>query len=167
MQVILRKCAHMCAIHKEKMFVKSDVNIKNRRASFDYEILDRYQAGIVLYGTEIKSIREGHASLVDTYCMFVGNELWVKQMNIAEYKFGSYANHEARRDRKLLLQKKELRKLNRQVKDTGKTIIPLRLYINEKGLAKMEIGLCVGKHEYDKRQTIKARDLDREMRMES
>ncbi|MCQ2339754.1 MAG: SsrA-binding protein [Paludibacteraceae bacterium] len=168
----------MCAIHKEKMFVKSDVNIKNRRASFDYEILDRYQAGIVLYGTEIKSIREGHASLVDTYCVFQENgvrskengkcklELWVKQMNIAEYKFGSYANHEARRDRKLLLQKKELRKLNRQVKDTGKTIIPLRLYINEKGLAKMEIGLCVGKHEYDKRASIKERDLQRELRME-
>jgi len=146
------------------MFVKSDVNIKNRRATFDYEILDRYQAGIVLYGTEIKSIREGHASLVDTYCVFEGTELWVKQMNISEYRFGSYANHEVRRDRKLLLQRKELRKLNRQVKDTGKTIIPLRLFINEKGLAKVEIGLCVGKHEYDKRATIKARDLDREMK---
>lgn len=160
------------------MFVKSDVNIKNRRAAFDYEILDRYQAGIVLYGTEIKSIREGHASLVDTYCTFqqtIDNrqqitnkssklELWVKQMNISEYKFGSYANHEVRRDRKLLLQKKELRKLSRQVKDTGKTIIPLRLYINEKGLAKMEIGLCVGKHEYDKRASIKERDLKRELK---
>jgi len=146
------------------MFVKSDVNIKNRRATFDYEVLDRYLAGIVLYGTEIKSIRDGHASLVDTYCMFEGNELWVKQMNISEYRFGSYANHEVRRDRKLLLQRKELRKLNRQVKDTGKTIIPLRLFINEKGLAKVEIGLCVGKHEYDKRATIKARDLDRELK---
>lgn len=177
------------------MFVKSDINIKNRRANFDYEILDRYQAGIVLYGTEIKSIREGHASLVDTYCTFnecavnrtgkalnersanrtqveLANrtnkssklELWVKQMNISEYKFGSYANHEVRRDRKLLLQKKELRKLSRQVKDTGKTIIPLRLYINEKGLAKMEIGLCVGKHEYDKRASIKERDLERELK---
>jgi len=146
------------------MFVKSDVNIKNRRATFDYEVLDKYLAGIVLYGTEIKSIRDGHASLVDTYCVFEGNELWVKQMNISEYRFGSYANHEVRRDRKLLLQKKELRKLNRQVKDTGKTIIPLRLFINEKGLAKVEIGLCVGKHEYDKRATIKARDLDREMK---
>lgn len=189
MQANLHKCAHtysyMSACEREhtlskrdRMFVKSDVNIKNRRASFDYEILDRYQAGIVLYGTEIKSIREGHASLVDTYCVFQENgvrskengkcklELWVKQMNIAEYKFGSYANHEARRDRKLLLQKKELRKLNRQVKDTGKTIIPLRLYINEKGLAKMEIGLCVGKHEYDKRASIKERDLQRELRME-
>lgn len=148
------------------MFTKSEVNIKNRKASFDYLILDRYQAGIVLYGTEIKSIREGHASLVDTYCQFQGTELWVKQMNISEYKFGSYANHEARRDRKLLLQRKELRKLSRQVKDTGKTIIPLRLFINEKGLAKMEIGLCVGKHEYDKRASIKERDLNREMRME-
>ncbi|MCQ2348459.1 MAG: SsrA-binding protein [Paludibacteraceae bacterium] len=147
------------------MFVKSDVNIKNRRANFDYEILDRYQAGIVLYGTEIKSIREGHASLVDTYCMFVNNELWVKQMNIAGYRFGSYANHEAKRDRKLLLQKKELRKLHRQVQDSGKTIIPLRLYINEKGLAKMEIGLCVGKHAYDKRASIKERDLERELRI--
>lgn len=148
------------------MFTKSEVNIKNRKASFDYLILDRYQAGIVLYGTEIKSIREGHASLVDTYCQFQGTELWVKQMNISEYKFGSYSNHEARRDRKLLLQRKELRKLSRQVKDTGKTIIPLRLFINEKGLAKMEIGLCVGKHEYDKRASIKERDLNREMRME-
>lgn len=143
------------------MHLKSDVNIKNRRATFDYEVLDRYQAGIVLYGTEIKSIRDGHASLVDSYCLFTGQELWVKQMNISAYRFGSYANHEIRRDRKLLLQKKELRKLSRQVKDSGKTIIPLRLYINEKGLAKMEIGLCIGKHDYDKRATIKERELKR------
>lgn len=140
------------------------IYIKNRRALFDYTVLERYQAGIVLYGTEIKSIREGHASLVDTYCIFQGSELFVKQMNISEYRFGSYANHEARRDRKLLLQRKELRKLSRQVKDSGKTIIPLALFINERGLAKMEIGLCVGKHEYDKRATIKERDLQREMR---
>ena len=109
------------------MRLKSDVNIKNRRASFDYEILDRYTAGIQLFGTEIKSIRESKASLVDTYCQFIGKELWVKQMHIAEYRFGSYANHEAKRDRKLLMTKKELRKLEKQVKDTGKTIIPLRL----------------------------------------
>ena len=140
------------------------IYIKNRRALFDYTVLERYQAGIVLYGTEIKSIREGHASLVDTYCIFQGTELFVKQMNISEYRFGSYANHEARRDRKLLLQRKELRKLSWQVKDSGKTIIPLALFINERGLAKMEIGLCVGKHEYDKRATIKERDLQREMR---
>ena len=96
------------------MRLKSDVNIKNRRASFDYEILDRYVAGIQLYGTEIKSIRESKASLVDTYCQFVGRELWVKQMHIAEYRFGSYTNHEAKRDRKLLMTKKELRKLEKQ-----------------------------------------------------
>ena len=145
------------------MRLKSDVNIKNRRATFDYTILDRYIAGIQLYGTEIKSIRESKASLADTYCQFVGNELWVKQMNIAEYRFGSYYNHDARRDRKLLLQSKELRKLQRQTKETGKSIIPLRLYINEKGLAKLEIALCQGKHEYDKRQTIKERDDKREL----
>ena len=145
------------------MRLKSDVNIKNRRASFDYEILDRYVAGIQLYGTEIKSIRESKASLVDTYCQFVGRELWVKQMHIAEYRFGSYTNHEAKRDRKLLLQKKELRKLEKQVKDTGKTIIPLRLFINEKGLAKVEIAFCQGKHTYDKRQALRAADDKREM----
>ncbi len=145
------------------MRLKSDVNIKNRRASFDYEILDRYVAGIQLYGTEIKSIRESKASLVDTYCQFVGRELWVKQMHIAEYRFGSYANHDAKRDRKLLLQKKELRKLEKQVKDTGKTIIPLRLFINDRGLAKVEIALCQGKHTYDKRQALRAADDKREM----
>ena len=145
------------------MRLKSDINIKNRRASFDYEILDRYVAGIQLYGTEIKSIRESKASLVDTYCQFVGRELWVKQMHIAEYRFGSYTNHEAKRDRKLLLQKKELHKLEKQVKDTGKTIIPLRLFINERGFAKMEIALCQGKHTYDKRQALRAADDKREM----
>ena len=143
--------------------LKSDVNIKNRRASFDYEILDRYTAGIQLYGTEIKSIRECKASLVDTYCQFIGKELWVKQMHIAEYRFGSYSNHEAKRDRKLLLNKKELTKLCKQVKDTGKTIIPLRLFINERGLAKMEIALCQGKHTYDKRQALRTADDKREM----
>lgn len=145
------------------MRLKSDVNIKNRRASFDYEILDRYTAGIQLYGTEIKSIRECKASLVDTYCLFIGRELWVKQMHIAEYRFGSYSNHEAKRDRKLLLNKKELTKLCKQVKDTGKTIIPLRLFINERGLAKMEIALCQGKHTYDKRQALRTADDKREM----
>lgn len=141
----------------------SSINIKNRRATFDYEILDRYTAGIQLYGTEIKSIRESKASLADTYCQFVGNELWVKQMHIAEYRFGSYSNHEVKRDRKLLLTKRELRKLQRQVQDTGKSIIPLRLYINEKGFAKLEIALCQGKHAYDKRQSIRERDDKREL----
>ena len=145
------------------MLPKSNVNIKNRRAGFDYESLDRYDAGIVLYGTEIKSIRDGKASLADTYCQFAGNELWVKQMNIAEYRFGSYANHEVRRDRKLLLTRKELHKLQRQTMESGKTIIPLRLYINEKGLAKMEIALCQGKHTYDKRQALREKDDKREV----
>lgn len=140
------------------MHAKTDVYIKNRRATFDYAVLDRYTAGIQLYGTEIKSIRESKASLVDTYCIFEGGELWLKQMHIAEYRFGSYANHEVRRDRKLLLTKKELHKLERQVKDAGKTIIPLAMFINEKGLCKVEIGLCMGKHEYDKRQSIKERE---------
>ena len=148
------------------MRLKSDVNIKNRRASFDYEILDRYTAGIQLFGTEIKSIRESKASLVDTYCHFIGKELWVKQMHIAEYRFGSYSNHEAKRDRKLLLNKKELSKLYKQVKDTGKTIIPLRLFINERGLAKIEIALCQGKHTYDKRQALRTADHKREMQRE-
>ena len=140
------------------MRLSSSVNIKNRRASFDYEILDRYTAGIVLYGTEIKSIREGHASLADTYCLFIGEELWVKQMNISLYRFGSYSNHEIKRDRKLLLTRRELRKLHRQTLESGKTIIPLRLYINEKGIAKMEIGLCQGKKNYDKRAALKEKD---------
>ena len=145
------------------MRLKSDVNIKNRRAGFDYEILDRYVAGIQLFGTEIKSIRESKASLADTFCQFAGGELWVKQMHIAEYRFGSYANHESKRDRKLLLQKKELRKLERLTRDTGKTIIPLRLFINERGFAKMEIALCQGKHTYDKRQSLREQDDKREL----
>lgn len=145
------------------MRLKSDVNIKNRRAYFDYEILEKYTAGIQLFGTEIKSIRESKASLADTYCQFVGNELWVKQMHIAEYRFGSYANHEVKRDRKLLLTHKELRKLHRQTLESGKTIIPLRMFINEQGFAKLEIALCQGKHAYDKRQSIREKDDRREL----
>lgn len=145
------------------MRLKSDVNIKNRRATFDYEILDRYTAGMQLFGTEIKSIRESRASLTDTYCQFSAGELWVKGMHITEYRFGSYANHDAKRDRKLLLQRKELRKLERAVKDTGKTIVPLRLFINDKGFAKLEIALCQGKHTYDKRQSLREQDDRREL----
>lgn len=145
------------------MRLKSDVNIKNRRASFDYLILDRYVAGIQLFGTEIKSIRDGKASLVDTYCIFIGNELWVKQMHISEYRFGSYSNHDVKRDRKLLLTRKELRKLDRLTRESGKTIIPLRLFITEKGFAKLEIGLCQGKHTYDKRDTLRKADDQREL----
>lgn len=136
-----------------------DINIKNRRASFDYEIIETFTAGIVLTGTEIKSIRGGHASLVDTYCYVSGaGEVWVKNMNIAEYFYGTYNNHQARRDRKLLLTSREIGRLIKSTKDTGLTIVPLRLFINGKGLAKLVIGIARGKKEYDKRQSIKERD---------
>ncbi len=142
---------------------KNNINIKNKRATFDYAITDTYTAGIVLTGTEIKSIRLGKASLVDTYCIFTGTELWVKNMYVAEYFYGSYNNHTARRDRKLLLDRKELRKLQQAVKNPGFTIVPTRLFINERGLAKLVIALARGKHEYDKRESIKERDDKREM----
>ena len=140
-----------------------NISIKNRRATFDYIITDTYTAGIVLTGTEIKSIRQSKASLVDTFCTFIGEELWVKNMHVAEYFYGSYNNHLARRDRKLLLQRKELTKLRHAVKNPGFTIVPTRLFINEKGLAKLVIGLARGKHEYDKRESLKERDDKREM----
>lgn len=138
---------------------QKDINIKNRRATFDYEILESFNAGMVLTGTEIKSIRAGHASLVDTFCYIsAAGEVWVKNMNIAEYFYGTYNNHAARRDRKLLLHKKEIAKLIKATKDSGLTIVPLRLFINDRGLAKLVIGIARGKKEYDKRQTIKERD---------
>lgn len=141
----------------------SNINIKNKRASFDYEFIDTYTAGIVLTGTEIKSIRLGKASLVDTYCIFIGGELWVKGMNISEYFYGSYNNHVAKRDRKLLLNKKELRKLQRDADNPGFTIVPVRLFINENGLAKLVIALAKGKKEFDKRQTLKEKEDKRMM----
>ena len=139
------------------------IQITNKRATYDYEFLETYEAGIQLVGTEIKSIRLGKASLVDTYCYFVGGELWVKNMNIAEYFYGSYNNHNARRDRKLLLNKKELRALQQDEKNPGFTIVPVRLFINEKGLAKLVIALAKGKKEYDKRESIKEKEDRREM----
>ena len=139
------------------------INIKNKKASFDYEFVETYTAGIVLTGTEIKSVRQGKVSLVDTYCYFVGGELWVKNMNIAEYFYGSYNNHTARRERKLLLTKKELRSLLNQEKNPGFTIVPVRMFINEKGLAKVVVALARGKKEYDKRQSIKEKEDRREM----
>lgn len=145
------------------MKLKSNIRIENRRARFEYIILDRYVAGIQLYGTEIKSIREGKASLMDSWCQIERNELFIKQMHIAEYRFGSYANHEAKRTRKLLLQLKEIRKLDRATKETGKTIIPLVLFINERGLAKLEIALCQGKHSYDKRQSLREAEDKRQV----
>lgn len=134
------------------------VNIRNKRARFDYEISDTYNAGIVLTGTEIKSIREGRASLTDSYCMVENGEVWVKGMNISEYFYGSYNNHESRRDRKLLLNKKEIAKIAKSAEDTGFTIVPLKVFINERGLAKMQIGIGRGKKQYDKRQSIRERE---------
>jgi SsrA-binding protein len=145
------------------MINKSNIVIKNKRALFDYEILDRYVAGIQLFGTEIKSIRDGKAGLTETYCTFIGDELWVRNMNISTYFFGTYNNHEPRRDRKLLLNRKELNKLMRATKETGNTIVPIKLFINDQGRAKMEIGLARGKKTYDKRQTLKEKDDKREM----
>jgi len=142
---------------------KSDIRILNKKAKFEYIILDRYTAGIQLFGTEIKSIREGKASLVDSYCAVEHGEMYVKQMHIAEYRFGSYDNHEVRRDRKLLLQRREIRKLAKATQDSGKTIIPLVLFINDRGLAKMEIALCQGKRTYDKRQSLREADDKRQM----
>ena len=139
------------------------VNIKNKRATFDYELLDTYRAGVVLTGTEIKSIRLGKASLVDSYCFFANGELWIKNMYIAEYFYGTYNNHTARRERKLLLQKKELSKLEKSVKESGLAIIPSRLFINEKGLAKLTIALGKGKKSYDKRQSLREKDDKRQM----
>ncbi len=139
------------------------INIKNKRAGFEYEFIERFTAGIQLVGTEIKSIRAGKASLVDSYCYFTRNELYVIGMHISEYKFGSYYNHKEKRERKLLLQKKELRKLERKTKESGLSIIPLRLFINDSGLAKMEIALCKGKKYYDKRESLKQKDHKREM----
>lgn len=141
------------------------INIKNKRATFDYELLETYTAGIVLTGTEIKSIRLGKASLVDTFCFIERGELWIKNMYIAEYFYGSYNNHTARRDRKLLLNKKELRKIDRMVKETGNTIVPTRLFLNDRGLAKLNIAVAKGKKQYDKRQSLKEKedkwDMDR------
>lgn len=146
-----------------KKTTKSAINIKNKRASFDYEFIDTFTAGIVLTGTEIKSIRLGKASLVDTYCFFSKGELWVKNMHIAEYFYGSYNNHVVRRDRKLLLQKKELKKLERGTKETGFTIVPIRLFINDHGLAKLVLALAKGKKQYDKRESLKEKDDKRMM----
>lgn len=141
----------------------SQVNIQNRKARFNYEIGDTYTAGMVLTGTEIKSIREGKASLADSYCVVDRGEVWIKGMYIAEYFYGSYNNHAARRDRKLLLNKKEIAKLSKDSSDPGFTIVPLRVFINDRGLAKIVIGIGKGKKQYDKRQSIKEREDRRNM----
>ena len=146
-----------------KIAKPQQVNIKNKRASFDYEFVDTFTAGIVLTGTEIKSIRKGKASLVDTYCYINNGEVWVKNMYVALYEQGSYNNHVERRERKLLLNKKEIRNLQEDTKSPGFTIVPVRIFINENGLAKMVIALARGKKEYDKRQSLKAKEDRREM----
>ncbi len=139
------------------------INIRNKRASFEFEFIETFTAGIQLFGTEIKSIRAGKASLVDSFCYFNRNELFVKGMHISEYKFGSYYNHEEKRERKLLLNRKELDKLDRKTKESGLTIVPLKIFLNPKGFAKMDIAICRGKKHYDKRESLKQKDHKREI----
>ena len=146
-----------------KQKIQKGVLIPNKRATFDYELLDTYTAGLVLVGTEIKSLRLGKASLVDAYCYFHNGELWLKNANISEYFYGSYNNHVARRDRKLLLNRKELRKLLDYVQTPGVTIIPTKIFINERGLAKIVIAPARGKKLYDKRTSLREKDDRREM----
>ncbi len=143
--------------------MEKSVNIRNKRASHEYFLVQEFIAGIQLTGTEIKSIRDGKASIVDGYCSFTGDELFVRNIHIAEYVFGTHYNHEAKRDRKLLLTKRELKKLSVKVKERGYTIIPVSLFINEKGLAKLTIALAKGKHSFDKRETLKQKDIQREI----
>jgi SsrA-binding protein len=138
--------------------------IRNRSAYHEYFIEEKYDAGMVLAGTEVKSIREGKLSFADSFCLFFKGELWVRNLHIAEYRFGTTNNHLAVHDRKLLLNRRELRKLENKLKDKGYTIIPLRVFLSEKGLVKMEIGLARGKKLYDKRETVKERDIQREIK---
>ncbi len=146
---------------------KTDILIKNKKAYFEYEIIESLNAGIQLVGTEIKSIRHGKANLTDSYCQFINNELYVKNLHISEYDMGTCNNHLAKRDRKLLLQKRELQKWQKKIKESGLALIPLKLFINDKGLAKLEVALCRGKKVYDKRESIKEKDNRREMERSS
>jgi SsrA-binding protein len=143
--------------------VSHNIRIKNKRISWEYFLIEKLVAGIVLTGTEIKSIRSGKANLSESFCIFEEGELFVRGMHIAEYDFGSYNNHLAKRDRKLLLSSRELKKFHIKVKDKGMTIVPVTLFINEKGLAKLEIAIAKGKHFYDKRESLKEKDSKREM----
>lgn len=141
----------------------SNIRIKNRKVTFEFELIERFVAGIKLSGTEIKSIRGGKVNLSESYCQFFGGELFVKNMHISEYDFGSCNNHEAIRDRKLLLNRKELIKLAKKVKESGLTIVCVKLFINDRGLAKLEIALARGKKTYDKRESLKLKDAKRDM----
>jgi len=140
------------------------MSIQNRSAYHDYFIEDKYDAGMALVGTEVKSIREGKVSFVDSFCFFIKGELWVRNMHIAEYRFGTTNNHIAVHDRKLLLQKRELRKIENKMKEKGYSLVPLKIFFNDKGLAKMEIGLGKGKKSFDKRDTLRKKDAEREMK---
>jgi SsrA-binding protein len=148
---------------EQELRKKSPVQIKNKKASFEYFFVDTYTAGIVLTGTEIKSIRLGKASLVDTYCYIHNGEIWVKGMSISPYSYGSYNNHVMKRDRKLLLNKREIRHLAEDTKQPGFTIVPTLMFIDQNGRAKVDIALCRGKKQYDKRQSLKAKEDRREM----
>ena len=148
---------------EEEIRKKSPVNIRNKKASFEYFFIETFTAGIVLTGTEIKSIRAGKASLVDSYCLIINGEMWVRGMSVSPYFYGSYNNHEQKRDRKLLLTKREINKLQSVTKQTGYTIVPLLVFLDEKGRAKMDIALCKGKKAFDKRQTLKEKEDRREM----
>ena len=143
--------------------LQQNISIRNRKATFEYELIERFIAGMKLVGTEIKSIRNGKVNLTDSYCQFINGELYVKNLHIAEYELGTCNNHIAKRDRKLLLNKKELQKLDKKVKESGLTIICTKLFINEKGLAKLEIALAKGKKTYDKRESLKLKDTKRDM----
>ena len=143
--------------------MQKTINILNKRAKFDYEILDKYSAGIVLSGTEIKSIRLGKASITESFCEFHEGELFVINSNIEEYLYGTHYNHKTKSERKLLLNKKELKKLNKDSENKGLTIVPLRLFTNDKGLAKLEIALCRGKKNYDKRESLTEQDTKRDL----
>lgn len=145
------------------LYMKNAINIKNRKAKFEYEFLDTYIAGIKLAGTEIKSIREGKASIAESFCEFKDGELFVINMTVQEYSHATYFNHNPKTERKLLLKRRELRKLEKEVRNSGLTIIPLRLFINDRGFAKMEIALAKGKKLYDKREVIKERDTKRSL----
>ena len=142
---------------------QANINVKNRKAKFEFELIEKFVAGMQLQGTEIKSIRNGKANLSDSYCQFFGGELFVRNLHISEYELGNINNHPAKRDRKLLLNKKELEKLDRKIKESGLTIVPTRLFINNRGLAKLEIALARGKKIYDKRETLKKKDAQRDI----
>jgi len=140
-----------------------NISIRNRKATFEYELIERFVAGMMLVGTEIKSIRNGKVNMSDSYCQFINGEIYVKNLHIAEYEMGTCNNHIAKRDRKLLLNKKELLKLDKKVKESGLTIITTKLFVNSKGLAKLEIALARGKKTYDKRESLKLKDSKREI----